>query len=225
MCRLLYLGFRGVWIRFDSPNTFTTEELAPLSVRAAEETFMCTRYWLNAALALALASSACTLSAHPIFVNTSDSVVADVYQPCFSPDDMLFAIPDSQEHPRLWRDMNAKERAEIWPFLPRGMKKRYWRSMTSYDRKAMREELAPRYNDELRSRFVSPNDDMPGHMRRHAMSDEERDRMREQIREMHVQIYRYHHGAPAGAVATPIPPQSANKPEIAPSGTEPAAAP
>lgn len=171
------------------------------------------RHLTKTVLTLAAAGCCCAACAHPLFVHTADSLGAETLQRYVAPEDLLFALPQSENQPKLWRDMTAKERAEIWPFLSNGMKKRYWRSMTNADRRAMRAELSPRENAEFRSRFVSPDNchyrghGGPAPRPEHVLSPEERDLMRQQIREMHVQIYHYRHGAPA-VVVTPLSPDS-----------------
>ena len=168
------------------------------------------RHLTKTVLTLAAAGCCCAASAHPLFVHTTDTMGSTTAQRYVAPEDLLFALPQSENQPKLWRDMSAKERADIWPFLPNGMKKRYWRSMTNSDRRAMRAELSPRDNAEFRSRFVSPDNCRyrgqggPEPKPEPVLSQEERDLMRQQIREMHVQIYHYHHGAPS-VVVTPLP--------------------
>ena len=107
-------------------------------------------------------------------------------------DQMLFSMPQSDGNPKLWTEMSAKERAEIWPFLSPKMQRYYWRSMTEPERRAMRAEFSPSINEKFRKRYVSPAE-CDGHVVRHRLSPEERAQMRQQIREMHIEYYRFRH--------------------------------
>lgn len=107
-------------------------------------------------------------------------------------DQMLFSMPQSDGNPKLWMEMSAKERAEIWPFLSPKMQRYYWRSMTEPERRAMRAEFSPSINEKFRKRYVSPAE-CDGHVVRHRLSPEERAQMRQQIREMHIEYYRFRH--------------------------------
>ena len=88
-------------------------------------------------------------------------------------DQMLFSMPQSDGNPKLWTEMSAKERAEIWPFLSPKMQRYYWRSMTEPERRAMRAEFSPSINEKFRKRYVSPAE-CDGHVVRHRLSPEER---------------------------------------------------
>lgn len=117
-----------------------------------------------------------------------------------SVDNMLFQSPASDANPKLWTEMTPKERAEIWPLLSLKMQRYYWRSMTDQDRRAMRAEFPPSTNERFRKRFASPMGTAPCaeplNRARYRLSPEERARMREQIREMHVEYHRFHSATP-----------------------------
>ena len=138
------------------------------------------RHLTKTVLTLAAAGCCCAACAHPLFVHTADSLGAESIQRYVAPEDLLFALPQSENQPKLWRNMNAEECRE---------------------------------NAEFRSRFVSPDNCRyrghggPAPRQEHVLSPEERDLMRQQIREMHVQIYHYRHGAPS-VVVTPLSPDS-----------------
>ncbi len=60
----------------------------------------------------------------------------------------------------------------------------------------MRAEFSPSANERFRKRFASPMGTAPcsepAHRAKYRLSPEERARMREQIREMHVEYHRFH---------------------------------
>lgn len=109
--------------------------------------------------------------------------------------------------PKHWAEMNAKERAELWPLLEPRMQRFYWTSMTRKERLAMREHLPSRYEYSIRHRYTSPPP-KPGHDAKkgpaHRLSPEERARMRQQIQEMHVEFYEFRRHQPRNDVQ-PIP--------------------
>lgn len=147
-------------------------------------------------IALMCIGTAAAVSAHPFLTPISDTGAHHGYRVQPSSDELLFALPQSDETPKLWTEMTAKERAEIWPFLTPRMQRFYWRSMTEPERRSMRAEFSPSMKEKFRKRYVSPeNCGTPDHARqaRYRMSPEERQRLREQIREMHVEYYRFHH--------------------------------
>ena len=118
-----------------------------------------------------------------------------------SNNELLFQLPTTPDSPKTWTDMSPKERAELWPYLTRTMQRPYWLSMTDHERVAMRKEFTLRQREALKDRYVSPrvsHDDQPvlgasvcNDTRHHHLSPEERNMMRKQIREMHVEIHRF----------------------------------
>ncbi len=110
--------------------------------------------------------------------------------------------------PKLWAQMNAKERAEIWPFLSGLLQRRYWHAMTHKEKIAMHREFSPRDRELIRARYISPMHHISNTppilgkapctntAHRH-LSDSERVRMREQIHHMHLEIHQRMH-APKG---------------------------
>lgn len=154
---------------------------------------------LRAVVAILCAGTGSLACADPFFVSISDQSVHLGVQPHNKTGDLLFALPQSEQGPKLWSEMSPKERAEIWPFLTPRMQRYYWRSMTEQDRRSMRAELSPSVNEKLRKRYASPDHYLPddhGYQVHHRLSPEERQRMREQIREMHVEFYRYRNVKP-----------------------------
>ena len=150
--------------------------------------------------------------AHPLLLSVSDHHNSSL--PVYDQrqqDQMLFALPQSSDSPKLWSEMTPKERADIWPYLTPRMQRFYWRSMTDPERRQMRAEFSPSVKEKFRKRYVSPdNCGNPEHAQRarYRLSPEERQRMREQIREMHIEFYRFHHRAPtAQAADVPPPPE------------------
>ena len=114
---------------------------------------------------------------------------------------IIFPSNTFQDAPKLWRDMSAKERAELWPYLSRPMQRRYWLAMSDNDRLAMRKEFTLYQKELMKNRYISPSnikerqpilgatvchDQMHQHL-----SAEERHMMREQIRQMHAEMYRF----------------------------------
>ena len=159
---------------------------------------------IRVCLAGVIAAITFSVSAHPLLTPVADHRGQSPYYAGQPIDEMLFSLPSSKTGPKLWTEMSAKERAEIWPFLSQRMQRYYWRSMTEPDRQAMKDELPPPVREKFRKRYASPNDIRPvdehGHVVRHRLSPEERAKMRQQIREMHIEFYRFHHQRPSVAI-------------------------
>ena len=143
-----------------------------------------------------LAGMASCATAHPLLTPVSNHHSRDSFYGGEPIDQMLFSVPSSDESPKLWTEMTPKERAEIWPFLSTKMQRYYWRSMTDAERRDMRAEFSPSINEKFRKRYVSPSSvtpcDDPAHRAGYRLSPEERAKMRQQIREMHMEFHRYH---------------------------------
>lgn len=156
-------------------------------------------------------ASVAQASTHFIFVAQTDSVpVVPAWR-----FDHHQAEPDSPEH---WAEMSAQERAELWPLLEPRMQRFYWTSMTRAERLAMREHLSRRHEYSIRHRYTSPPDSPEFDSRKppsHRLSPEERARMRQQIREMHVEYYEFRHHRPRHEVD--------RMPGVAPEGVAPSA--
>ena len=104
------------------------------------------------------------------------------------------------EQPKLWNDMNARERAELWPHLSVRMQRHYWMCMSRAERRAMYKLLLPKNKLALRHRFVFQDhkvhggpvpshlaDDLtPPHPPK--LSPEQRKRLRAQIRDLREQV-------------------------------------
>lgn len=164
---------------------------------------------LAAALCVGVASCA---SAHPFYMSVSHHHSQDNYYSPQSIDNMLFQPQGSDENPKLWTEMTPKERAEIWPFLSPKMQRYYWRSMTDAERRAMRAEFSPSTNEKFRKRYASPMGTAPcaepAHRAKYRMSPEERARMREQIREMHIEFHRFNRPP---SVASEVQPENSSQ--------------
>lgn len=95
------------------------------------------------------------------------------------------AQPAEAAAPGLWQRLTPEQRMLLWRSLTPEQKADVWRNMGQDERRAMRDRLAPGEPDSARR--VMPHrgferGDGPPHM---MMSPEERQRMREQIREAH----------------------------------------
>lgn len=111
---------------------------------------------------------------------------------------------------KLWTDMTAQERASLWPYLDPVTRDARWREMSPKERRALRSHLDSRGRDEIRHRFsVTPDADTASNHRRHQpmCSPEDRKILREQIIEMHAQLYG--HDDPNQVYGTIVPPDTA----------------
>ena len=177
-------------------ENFTICSVNKLPVNLAKDLLMVKTVGPRLMMSLICCVVGSAVSAHPFLTPVSDSHDSHGYRADNPAPTLLFAVPQSDETPKLWSEMSAKERAEIWPFLTPRMQRYYWRSMTEPERRSMRAEFPPSINEKFRKRYVSPdNCAVPEHAKqaRYRMSPEERQRLREQIREMHVEYYRFHH--------------------------------
>lgn len=76
--------------------------------------------------------------------------------------DLYFPTSHPVEQPKLWHDMDARERADLWPHLSARMQRHYWRCMTRTDRRAMYALLPPSAKLAIRHRFVFQDHYVPG---------------------------------------------------------------
>lgn len=100
------------------------------------------------------------------------------------------------EQPKLWNHMSPKERADIWPHLLHRMQRHYWTCMSPAERRAMYKLLSARARSVLRNRFVfqekhPTGGPIPAHLsddhdpqRPPRMTDEQRARLRKQVRDV-----------------------------------------
>lgn len=96
---------------------------------------------------------------------------------------------------RLWSQMNAEERAHVWPYLDDVSQAIHWREMTKKERKALAKRLNDGERDDLRRRFsIDPSEiNQAKHsaqsaaQRPHKLNREELRLMRQQIIEVHLE--------------------------------------
>lgn len=114
------------------------------------------------------------------------------------PFDAAVAVPqgaDSGPTFRLWSQMTAEERANIWPYLDEVAKNMHWREMTKREQKALASCLSEGDRDDLRRRFTIDPDELrqtkrASHavpQRPHRLNREELRLMRQQIIEVHLE--------------------------------------
>lgn len=91
---------------------------------------------------------------------------------------------------RLWRDMNAQERAELWPYLDDVARASHWREMTKRERDAMQAQLCDADREAIRHRFsVERAGNRAGHHgAKPKLCNEDRSLMRAQIMEVHMKF-------------------------------------
>lgn len=151
------------------------------------------KHGIRTLVAVACAGIFSYASAHPLLMPVSDH--HGPYYRGEPIDQMLFSLQESEGSPKLWTEMTPQERAEIWPFLSPKMQRYYWRSMTEPERRSMRAHLPPSVNEKFRKRYASPAGKPPppgdSHYVKHRLSPAERAQMRQQIREMHIEFYRF----------------------------------
>ena len=93
---------------------------------------------------------------------------------------------------RLWSEMDARDRAELWPYLDQVTRSVHWRDMPKKEREAMRSHLSAAENEKIRHRYCL-TEDSASHARtpRTGLSkfrDKDRTLMRQQIREVHIEL-------------------------------------
>ena len=138
-------------------ENFTICSVNKLPVNLAKDLLMVKTVGPRLMMSLICCVVASAVSAHPFFTPVSDSHDSHGYRADNPAPALFFAVPQSDETPKLWSEMSAKERAEIWPFLTPRMQRYYWRSMTEPERRSMRAEFPPSINEKFRKRYVSPD--------------------------------------------------------------------
>lgn len=99
-------------------------------------------------------------------------------------------VPPDQPNVRLWSEMDARDRAELWPYLDPVTRSVHWRDMTKQEREEMREFLSAAENEKIRRRYCV-NEDQLAHMRPRpgvGLRDRDRSLMRQQIMEVHIEM-------------------------------------
>lgn len=89
---------------------------------------------------------------------------------------------------RLWRQMSAQERADLWPYLDHVVRASHWREMNRAERDAMLAHLCDADREAIRHRFSVERAAMQhrGQDARPRLCSEDRSLMRRQIMEVHM---------------------------------------
>lgn len=121
---------------------------------------------------------------------TSGVVQAEWRGPVLNADPQTLADCADPAHPcvRLWRDMSAAERAELWPYLDGVARASHWREMTKRERDAMQAHLSEADREAIRQRFTVQNEQRRHHGARPKLCSEDRTLMRAQIMEVHMKF-------------------------------------
>ncbi len=120
--------------------------------------------------------------------------------------------PAQAESPvRLWSEMNARDRAELWPYLDPVTRSVHWRDMTKREREEMRSHLSAAENEKIRRRYCFTEETTGGHAPRArsplaGLRDKDRNLMRQQIMEVHIELGggRAHRLRPAAGSEFPV---------------------
>ncbi len=101
---------------------------------------------------------------------------------------------DNEARADLWQRLTPQQREQLWRSLTPEQKGDVWRRLPSEQRQSIRERLSPEQRDAIRREWqqrqgqsAGPRGEMPHQM---MMSPEERQQMREQIREAHQRMQR-----------------------------------
>lgn len=89
---------------------------------------------------------------------------------------------------RQWTEMSASERAHLWPYLDEVSRAMHWRSMSTRERSDMRREMSAADRDKLRKRFCSEQAGAVMSKETRKLRRDERQLLRQQITEFHVQL-------------------------------------
>lgn len=89
---------------------------------------------------------------------------------------------------RQWTEMSASERAHLWPYLDEVSRAMHWRSMSTRERSDMRREMSAADRDKLRRRFCSEQAGAVMSKETRKLRRDERQLLRQQITEFHVQL-------------------------------------
>lgn len=93
---------------------------------------------------------------------------------------------------RLWRQMNAAERADLWSYLDEVVRASHWREMSREEREAMQAHLSDAEREAIRQRFSVERIKAPRSDAKPKLCSEERSRMRRQIMEVHMKYMQAH---------------------------------
>lgn len=144
------------------------------------------------ALACASACSVCFAHEHTFMPHATHQALS-----WHNADHLALPEVGCKAHPKQWRYMDGKERAEIWPFLSPRMQHHYWSSMTTQEKIAMQRDLSPEALYQLRHRFIvacldhekegHASHDEDGQLSGKILTAQERAVLRSQIRQMNYQ--------------------------------------
>lgn len=88
----------------------------------------------------------------------------------------------ADERRRAWQEMPPEQRREIWQSLPSEQRELLMRRVPRDERKQLWNQMTPEQRDEMRQRFTERRERQTAEGRPH-LSPEERQRLRDQIRE------------------------------------------
>lgn len=87
----------------------------------------------------------------------------------------------------LWSQMTLQEKTMLWPMLTNQERMQHWRYMSKAERQAMRYCMTPDEKKVFRDRFLTQNccGNLDGQRKVRRMTPEERQMLRNQVREVH----------------------------------------
>ncbi|MBO5658709.1 MAG: hypothetical protein J6S08_04660 [Duodenibacillus sp.] len=92
----------------------------------------------------------------------------------------------------FWDQMTAQQRAALWPLLSHQQRLFQWRYMTKQERREMRQNMTVKERKDIKYRYIIAVDQLesqPARLKRE-LTDEERQQLRRQVRQVHVEIRR-----------------------------------
>ena len=92
----------------------------------------------------------------------------------------------------FWDQMTAQQRAALWPLLSHQQRLFQWRYMTKQERREMRQNMTVEERQDIKYRYIIAVDQLesqPARLKRE-LTDEERQQLRRQVRQVHVEIRR-----------------------------------
>jgi hypothetical protein len=105
-----------------------------------------------------------------------------------------------EERQRAWQGLSPQQRQDMWQQMSPEQRELMMRRMPPEQRQEAWRNMTPEQREAMRQRFVAPRppDAAPPPRPSHHLTPEERQRLRDQVREAQRDVYRGEHGARGG---------------------------
>ena len=90
----------------------------------------------------------------------------------------------------FWEQMSAQQRAALWPLLSHQQRLFQWRYMTKQERRQMRRNMTADERQAIKYRYIIGVDESHPKRLKRELTSQERQQLRRQVRQVHVEIRR-----------------------------------